>query len=116
MSVNSTSLTLVIGMCENPLGDLPCEQLASYLERSLLIWMMLLHLHVTSKMPMMIVVVIVLWFYVPSTAKVIQRRDLGLKSHPKDWRSPGSNSGPLVYKASSLTTTPRRLLPMLINV
>ena len=37
------------------------------------------------------VVVVVLGFYVPPTAKVIWRRDLGLKSHPKDWRSPGSN-------------------------
>ena len=55
-------------------------------------------------------IVVVLGFYVPSTAKVI-RRDLGLKSHPKDWRSPGSNSGPLVYKAGSLTARPRRLLP-----
>ena len=55
-------------------------------------------------------VLVVLGFYVPPTAKVIQRRDLGLKSHPKDWRSPGSNSRPLVYKASSLTTSPRRLL------
>ena len=51
-----------------------------------------------------------LGFYVLPTAKVIRRRDLGFKSHPKDWRSPGSNSRPLVYKASSLTTTPRRLL------
>ena len=33
-------------------------------------------------------VVVVLGFYVPPTAKVIRRRDLGLKSHPKDWRSP----------------------------
>ena len=55
-------------------------------------------------------VVVALGFYVPPTAKVIRRRDLGLKSHPKDWRSLGSNSLPLVYKASSLTTTPRRLL------
>ena len=55
-------------------------------------------------------VVVVLGFYVPPTAKVIRRRDLGLKSHPKDWRSPGSNSRPLVYKASSLNTTPCRLL------
>ena len=54
--------------------------------------------------------VVVLGFYVPPTAKVIRRRDLGLKSHPKDWRSPGSNSGPLVYKAGSLTARPRRLL------
>ena len=29
-----------------------------------------------------------LGFYVPPTAKVIRRRDLDLKSHPKDWRSP----------------------------
>ena len=57
-----------------------------------------------------VVVVVVLGFYVPPTAKVIRRRDLGLKSHPKDWRSPGSNSGPLVYKAGSLTARPRRLL------
>ena len=55
-------------------------------------------------------VVVVLGFYVPPTAKVIRRRDLGLKSHPKDWRSPGSNSRPLVYKAGGLTTTPRKLL------
>ena len=51
-----------------------------------------------------------LGFYVPQTAKVIRSRGLGLKSHPKDWRNPGSNSRPLVYKASSLTTTPWRLL------
>ena len=57
------------------------------------------------------VVVVVLGFYAPSTAKVIQRRDLSLKSHLKDWRSPGSNLLPLVYKASSFTTTARRLLP-----
>ena len=49
---------------------------------------------------------VVLRFYVPPTAKVIRRRDLGLKSHPKDWISPRSNSRPLVYKVSSLTTTP----------
>ena len=51
-----------------------------------------------------------LGFYVPPTAKVIRRRDLGLKSHPIDWRSPGSNSRPLVYKAGGLTTIPWRLL------
>ena len=53
-------------------------------------------------------VVVVLGFYVPPTAKVIWRRDLGLKSHPKDWRSPGSNSRPLVYKVGSLTARPQR--------
>ena len=53
-----------------------------------------------------------LGFYNPSTAKVIRTHDLGLKSHPEDWRRLRSNSGPLVYKASSLTTTPRRLLKL----
>ena len=57
-----------------------------------------------------VVVVVVLGYYVPPTAKVKRTRDLGLRSHQKDWRSPGSNSRPLVYKGSSLTTTPRRLL------
>ena len=41
-----------------------------------------------------------LGFYIPPTAKVIQRRDHGLKSHQEDWRSPGSNSRPLVYKST----------------
>ena len=35
-----------------------------------------------------IVVVVVLGFCVPPTAKVIRRRDFGLKSRLKDWRSP----------------------------
>ena len=56
-----------------------------------------------------------LGFYVPPTAKVIRKRDIGLKSHPKDRRSPGSNSRPQVYKASDLTTTPRRLLTIRVN-
>ena len=34
-------------------------------------------------------VVVVLGFYFPPTANVIRRRDLDIKSHPKDWRSPG---------------------------
>ena len=41
-----------------------------------------------------LVVVVVLGFYVSSTAKVIKRRDLGLKSHPKDcisWLSASLN-------------------------
>ena len=38
--------------------------------------------------------VVVLGFYIPPTAKVILRKDLGLMSHPKDWRSPGSNPRP----------------------
>ena len=33
------------------------------------------------------VVVVVLGFYVPPTANVIQRLGLSLMSHPKDWRS-----------------------------
>ena len=35
-----------------------------------------------------------LWFYVPPTAKVIWRRDLDLKSHPKDWSSPDRTHDP----------------------
>ena len=61
-------------------------------------------------------IVVVLGFYVPPTAKVIRRRYLGLKSHPKDWRSPGSISGPLVYKAGSLTARPLRLLIVGIDI
>ena len=34
----------------------------------------------------------------PSTAKVIWRWGHGLESHLKDWRSRGSNSGPLATK------------------
>ena len=39
-----------------------------------------------------------------------RRWDLHLKSYPKDWRSPGSNSQPVFHKANSFTTTPYRLL------
>ena len=41
---------------------------------------------------------------------VIWRRDLGLKPHPKNWRIPGSNPRPLVYKGSDFTAAPWRLL------
>ena len=41
---------------------------------------------------LMIVVVVVLGFYVPPTAKVIQRRDLGLKSHLKDFSYDGTHT------------------------
>ena len=34
-------------------------------------------------------------------------RDLALESHPKDWRSGGSNQRPLDCKASTLTTVSR---------
>ena len=57
-----------------------------------------------------VVVVVVLVFNVPPTAKVIWRQGHGLKSHPTDWRSRESNLRPLVYKASGLSTTPQRLL------
>ena len=60
--------------------------------------------------PVTLVQMLLLWFYAPSTAKGIWRRDLGFKSHLKDWRSQGSNSRPLVYKVSSFTTKPQRLL------
>ena len=46
MGGNSTKLTLVIGMCGDPVRDLPCMQLANYLEGSPLMWMMLLHLYI----------------------------------------------------------------------
>ena len=49
-------------------------------------------------------------FNVPPTAKVIWRRGHGFKSHLTDWWSPESNLRPLVYKASGLPTSPRRLL------
>ena len=42
--------------------------------------------------------------------------DLGLWPHETDRRSPGSNLRPLVYKASDLTTAPRRLLPSVGHV
>ena len=47
---------------------------------------------------------------VPPTAKVIWRRGHGLKSHPTDLWSQESNLRPLIYKASSSSTTPRWLL------
>ena len=38
-----------------------------------------------SQMVSFLLLFVVLVFYVPPTAKVIWRRDLGLKSHPKDF-------------------------------
>ena len=43
-------------------------------------------------------------FNVPPTVKVIWRQDLGLLSHPTDWRSLGSNLRPLVFKESDINT------------
>ena len=57
------------------------------------------------------VVVVVLGFYFPRTTKFIQRLDLGLKPHPKDWISLGLHSRPLVYTASSLTKKNRGFFP-----
>ena len=45
----------------------------------------------TIKSSLLVIVVVVFGFNVSSTATVIWRRDLGFKSHPKDWRSPVSN-------------------------
>ena len=56
------------------------------------------------------IVVFVFVFNVPPTAKVIWRRDIGLKSYPTDLWSRESNLRPLVYKASGLSTTPQRPL------
>ena len=55
-------------------------------------------------------------FNVPPTAKVIWRWGHGLKSHPTDWRSRESNLRPLVYKASDLSTTPQRLLILILKL
>ena len=55
-------------------------------------------------------VIVVFVFNVPPTAKVIWRQGHSLKSHLTDWWSRESNLGPLVYKASSLSTTPQQLL------
>ena len=48
------------------------------------------------------VCVCVFEFYVLPTAKVIWRQDLGLKTHPKVWRSPGSNPRPSTYTYSDI--------------
>ena len=39
----------------------------------------------TNWISITVVIVVVLGFYVSPTSKVIRRRDLALKSHPKDW-------------------------------
>ena len=64
----------------------------------------------TNKRSGCISVVVVFVLNVPSTAKVIWRRGHGLKTHPTDWWSQESNLRPLVYKASSLSSTPQQLL------
>ena len=48
-------------------------------------------------------------FNVPLTTRS-WRRDLVLKSHPKEWRSGGSNQRPQDCRISTLTTAPRPLL------
>ena len=68
--------------------------------------------YTTQLLMALVFVVVVFVFNVPPTAKVIWRRGHGLKSHPTDWRSRESNLRPLVYKASGLSTTPRRLLAL----
>ena len=46
---------------------------------------------------------VVLWVCCSGSTRTINREEIF-------WRSPGSNLRPLVYKASDLTTAPRRLL------
>ena len=41
-------LTLLIGICGDPMRHLPCVQLASYQEGSPLMWMMLLHVNLNA--------------------------------------------------------------------
>ena len=62
------------------------------------------------------ILIVVLVFNVPPTAKVIWRRGHGFKSHPTDWRSRESSLRPLVYKASGLSTTPQRLLISIVMI
>ena len=51
-----------------------------------------------------------LGFKVPPTAKVIKRRDFGLKTCPIDWRSTGSKRRALAYMVTLHDiTAPRRL-------
>ena len=49
VSGSSRQLTLKKGAPGDQVRDLLCEQLASYLERGPLMWMMPLHLHVNQK-------------------------------------------------------------------
>ena len=49
MSGSSQKLTLKKGTPEDQVRDLLCVQLASYLDRGPLMWMMPLHLHVNQK-------------------------------------------------------------------
>ena len=49
MSGSSRKLTLKKGAPGDQVSDLLCVQLASYLERGPLIWMIPLHLHVNQK-------------------------------------------------------------------
>ena len=47
---------------------------------------------------------------IPPTTKLILGRGHGLKSHPTDCRSQGSNPHSLVYKVSGLSATPQQFL------
>ena len=61
-----------------------------------------------------------LGLYVPPTAKVIRRGDLSIKSHPKDWRSLGSISQPLldgrVYLETACIRTLQTELPCPVGI
>ena len=88
-------------------GGHPVQRMPCLLPKQCPKWTLLITRAVSK---VVVVVVVVLGFCFPPTANVIPRQVLILKSHPKDWRSQGSNSRPLVNKASSLTTTQWRLL------
>ena len=49
-------------------------------------------------------------FIPKSTAKVIWSRNLGLKSHSKDWKKPRLEPNTLGIQVDSLTTTPEKLI------
>ena len=53
-------------------------------------------------------------FNIPPTAKVIWRQSNSLESHQTDWRSQGSNSGPLV-QGEWLTHLCQMEFPTVIN-
>ena len=71
---------------------------------------LILFLKTVQTLDILDIVVVVFVFNVPPTVKVIWRWDHSLESHPTDWWSRESNLRPLVYKASSLSTTPQPLL------
>ena len=57
-----------------------------------------------------IIVMLIVSFCLTQQLKVIWRLEIGLKSHPKDWRSLTPNLQLLVFKSSDLTAKPQQFL------